>query len=145
MSRKLHLNLRPNPALTVSRVAIPEAKLVYVLVANKKLKYPFGRSAIAYVGTTKKGLTRIAQSAAKRAEKIVSLHGVRSVSARVVTCARRQNVNSWLKLERAVLLSFRERYGAVPYCNSHGKKMVELDEFEYFSRGAIRRLVDKLG
>ena len=82
--RRLRLSLKRDEALRATRVSIGKQKLVYVLVADKRLRYPKGRSRIAYIGTTKKGVTRIAQSVAKRAEDILSLHGVRTFHARVV-------------------------------------------------------------
>jgi len=62
-------------------------KLVYVLIADKRLKYKLGKSRIAYIGTTKKGSSRIAQSMAARAEDVLSIHGVRSFHARVITAS----------------------------------------------------------
>jgi len=43
-----------------------------------------------------------------------------------------------------MLLAFRAKYGSVPVCNSHGKKMKEADEFDYFGRDAVRKLIDNL-
>lgn len=146
MSRRLNLSLKSQHALEVTRIAIGNEKLVYVLIANKKFRYPHGRtSAIAYIGTTKRGVARVAGSAAERSEEILSLHGVKRVIARIVTCSSRQKVKTWLKLERSLLLEFRAAYGSVPKCNSHGKNMVETDEFSYFSRDAVRKLIEKLG
>jgi hypothetical protein len=117
-----------------------------VLIASKKFSYPHGRkSSIAYIGTTKKGVARVAGSAAERAQEILSMHGVQKVTARIVTCQPRRKVKTWLKLERAMLLEFRSAYGSVPKCNSHGKNMLETDEFSYFSRDAMRKLIQKLG
>jgi hypothetical protein len=45
------------------------------------------------------------------------------------------------KLERALILIFKEKYGGVPYCNTVGKNIVEGDEFNYFAR---TRIVDVL-
>jgi hypothetical protein len=39
-----------------------------------------------------------------------------------VTCTRRQNVRSWLQLERALILAFKDRFGEKPKCNVQGKK-----------------------
>jgi len=143
--RKLKLSLKRTHAIEVTRIAIGNQKLVYVLVADRKFKYPFGRSAVAYIGTTKQGIKRVASSAAWWAETILSEYGVRKVSARIITCGRRQNVKTWVKLERALLLEFRREYGDVPVCNSQGRKMIEKDEFSYFSREAVRNRVLELG
>ena len=121
-------------------------KLVYVLIADKKLTYSHGKkSAIAYIGTTEKGVARIAESAAKHAEEILRLRGVRKVTARILTCRQRQRVKTWVKLERALILMFRSEYGTVPRFNSQGKKMTEGDVFTYFRRERIRKTVQSLG
>jgi len=144
--RKSSLSLKTVHALEVTRIAIGNQKLVYVLIANKKFSYPHGqKSAIAYIGTTKRGVARVAGSAAERAQPILSKHGVKRVTARIVTCRPRRNVQTWKKLERAMLLTFRCEYGAVPECNSTGKKMKETDEFKYFARDAVRNVIRKLG
>jgi hypothetical protein len=44
-----------------------------------------------------------------------------------------------------MLLAFRAEYGSVPVCNSQGKKIKETDEYDYFAREAVRKLVDNLG
>ena len=145
MPRRLNLSLKKVHALEATRIAIGNQKLVYVLLADKNFNYPYGRSAIAYIGTTKKGVARVAGSMAARSEEILSCHGVKKVTARILTCSPRRNVKTWRKLERALLLMFRSEYGSVPSVNSQGKKMKETDEFSYFSREAIRKTIHKLG
>ena len=130
--------------MSVTRVSLRGAKLVYVIVADKKLNYAGGRSRVAYIGTTKKGITRISQSVAARAEAVLGLHGVEEFEVRVVTCRPRQRVKSWLKLERALLLCFREKFCEVPKCNSHGKRIREAGEFTLFSKARIKRILDDL-
>ena len=125
-------------------VTIGNNKLVYILVSDKRLQYKSGKSRIAYIGTTKKGVARVAQSVAARADDILSLHGVRTFHARIVTCKPRKNVETWKKLERALLLSFRERFGEVPKCNSHGKKMKITDEFRVFAEKGVANIIDEL-
>ena len=119
--------------------------MVYVLVASKMIKYPFGSSKIAYIGTTKKGIQRVAQSVAHRADMILGLHGVHSFEARIVSCRRRQNVSTWKKLEYALLLKFRKEFGRVPRFNQKGANMRETDEFDYFNEKRIRKIIDRLG
>lgn len=118
--------------------------MVYVLVASKMLKYPYGKSKIAYIGTTKKGIQRVAQSVAYSADHILGLHGVRSFEARIVSCRRRQNVSTWEKLESALLLAFRREFGKVPRFNQKGAKMNERDEFTYFNEKRIREIINRL-
>lgn len=142
--KRLTLSLKRDEALRATRVTLGKSKLVYVLVADKRLKYKSGRSRIVYIGTTKKGVARIAHSVATRADHILGLPGVRTFSARVVTCRPRQKVSTWRKLERALLLSFRERFGEVPECNLHGKKFKERDEFKYFSKTKVSKVIDEL-
>src|ERR1035441_5258254 len=117
MPRKLAVSLKRDEALRATRVSVGRSKLVYLLVADKRLKYEKGKSRIAYIGTTKKGVARIAQSVAARADDILSLHGVRTFHVGVVTCNPRRHVKTWCKLERALLLQFREVFGEVPKCN----------------------------
>jgi hypothetical protein len=144
MLRRLNLSLKREAALTATRVSIGRSKLVYILIADKRLKYLQGKSRIAYIGTTKKGVGRVAGSVASRAEHILSLHGVNSFHARVVTCRPRRNVSTWIKLERALLLAFKERFGTVPECNSHGKQMKERDEFRYFHKHGVEGIIEEL-
>lgn len=143
MPHRLKVSLKRDETLRATRVSIGKNKLVYVLIADKRLKYKKGKR-IAYIGTTSKGVARVAQSVAFRADDILSLHGVRSFHARVVTCRPRRNVRTWVKLERALLLVFRELLGEVPRCNSHGTKMRETDEFRYFARRGVRGILEEL-
>ena len=144
MPKRLRLSLKRDEALRATRVTVGKMKLAYLLIADKRLKYKTGKSRIAYIGTTKKGVERVAQSVAFRAEVILDLHGVRTFHARIVTCKPRQNVDTWRKLERSLLLCFRERFGEVPKCNSHGKRMKETDEFHYFAKKAVLNVIDEL-
>jgi hypothetical protein len=140
----LRLSLKRGEALRATRVSIGKQKLAYLLIADKKLRYPKGKSRIAYIGTTEKGVARIAQSAAGRAEDILSLHGVREFHARVVTCPPRQSVRTWLKLERALLIEFKRMFGDIPHCNSHGIRMKATAEFVYFGKAGVRSVIEEL-
>lgn len=143
-NRRITIALKRDRALQATRVSVGKSKLVYILVTDKRLKYPGGKSRVAYIGTTKRGLRRVATSAARHADEIFSLRGVRSFEARVVTCQPRQRVRTWLVLERALLLAFKERYGAQPRCNSHGKRFRVRDEFEYFRRKRLMSILDEV-
>ena len=142
--RRLSISLREEPALQATRVALGKHRLVCALVVNRRFKYPGGRSKVAYIGTTRVGAKRVAHSVATKADEILELGGVRSMTARIITCRPRQRVKTWLKLERALLIVFREMYGQVPRCNSHGTKMKARDEFEYFARSRVRRVLEEL-
>jgi hypothetical protein len=144
LPKRLKVSLKAEPALTASRVSVANDRLVYLLVANKLLHYRYGNSKIAYIGTTQKGIDRIAQSVAARAESILRLHGVNGFQVRILTCRRRKHVSTWKKLERASLLVFRKEFGEVPRFNKQGSKIKETDEFRYFKYGRISELIAKL-
>jgi len=143
-NRRINISVKREPALHATRITLGRLKLVYVLLADKRLQYAKGKSKIAYIGTTKHGLRRVARSVAVRTDDILALPGVRSLDARVVTCQPRQRVKSWLVLERALLLKFREMYGSPPRCNKHGKRIKERDEFDYFRSKRIQEVIEEL-
>ncbi len=144
--KRLKVTLRPHAALHVTRTTLNTAKMVYIIVASKKVRYRYGtRSQVVYIGTTKSGAHRIAQSAARLTDRILGKYGIRTFDVRVVTCRPRPNVKTWVKLERAFLLTFRSDYGSVPEFNLQGKNMVETDEFKYFSRERLREVLREIG
>lgn len=142
--RRLNARLHRPPAMTVTPVSVKAKKLVYVLTADKKIPYLEGRSCVVYIGTTKHGIRRIASSVAKHTEEILGIRGVKNLQAHVVAPAGRQSVKSWTLLERALLIAFKEKYGEQPRCNTQGKRMKERDEFEYFTRRRISRILEDL-
>src|SRR5207244_4119822 len=91
-----------------------------------------------YIGTTEHGINRIASSVATKAPIVLRGHGVNRFEVRIMTCTPRQNVQTWRKLERALLLAFREIYGDPPRYNTQGKWMREKDEFTFFSREPLK-------
>jgi hypothetical protein len=117
---------------------------VYVAQANKKLAYPLGRSKIAYIGTTKKGARRIASSAVWKGEDLLYEYGIKHLELYIVTCRKIQSVETWRKLERALLIRFRERFGKVPRANKVGNKMRIRDEQKYFSQNKLDKILDDL-
>jgi hypothetical protein len=145
MKERLRISLKRAPAMVVNRISIRHQKLAYVICANKKIPYPKGNSPVVYIGTTKTGIDRVAQSASYWSEDILDLRGVNSFEVRIVTCDARQAVRSWHKLERALLLEFREKYGSIPLCNTAGKNFVETNEFDkFFARKRVRDILDNL-
>ncbi len=142
---KLRIKYRDRPAVVVHRAAFKDNKLVYVGRANRRYRYPWGRSRIVYIGTTKRGARRVASSAAKKGEDLLFEHGISEVEFSVVTCAKLQSVATWKKLERALLIKFREKYGAVPRGNFQGKKMKWDDEKDYFSHKRLDAVLEQLG
>lgn len=129
-------------AFSIRREALKEDKLVYLAVANKSLPYRHGRSKIVYIGTTMRGANRIAESAAKQARHLLQEHGVSQLDFFIVSCTGRQRLKSWKKLERALLLVFRERMGEVPRGNKQGRKIKESDEMRFFKREKLVSILE---
>ncbi len=142
-NKKLAIRTAAKPALVISRPAFSAERLVYVAVANKAFKYPHSKSRVVYIGTTKAGASRIASSAAYRAKDLLELHGVNALEFYVVTCAARQRVKSWHKLEVGLILAFKHLYGSVPRCNTKGKNQKWSDELEYFTRSRLESVLKK--
>lgn len=139
---KLTIKSPASPAVTITREAVKSDKLVYIAVSNRSWPYPHAKSRIVYIGTTQNGAHRMAASAAAKAQEMLDLHGVKQLEFYSVTCRSRQNVKTWRKLERGLLLAFKHMYGEVPVCNTQGKNMVWTDELKYFTR---QRLEGVLG
>jgi|APFre7841882654_1041346.scaffolds.fasta_scaffold13459_4 hypothetical protein len=109
------------PALVVTRSAIETKKLVYVLVANKQVSYPQGKSSIIYIGTTKEGLRRVAASAAYKALSVLKHKGIKTLSAYILTYKGIPGLKDTHKhLERAALAIFKLKYGDIPLANKQG-------------------------
>jgi hypothetical protein len=142
MAKRLTISLKPKYAMQVNRVSIGKKKLVYLIAVKKPLRYPRGRSRIAYIGTTKKGVARIAQSVAARAGTVLTLFGVREFIVRIVTCPPRPNVKTWDKLETALLITFRAMYGSLPKCNTKPKRAG--DVLDYFKRERLEGILEML-
>jgi hypothetical protein len=143
VARKLTIRISAQPAITITRQATRSNRLVYIAKANKALKYPFGRSKIIYIGTTKEGVSRIAASAAHQARRLLDAHGVRSLEFLVVTCKSLQRVKTWSKLESALLITFKREFGAVPTGNTMGKNRGWRDELDYFTESRLRSVIRK--
>ncbi len=140
---RLTISSYRKPAVIISRSAVARDHLVYIAVANKPMRYRYGRSRIVYIGTTRAGASRIAQSAAGKANHMLALHGVTHLQFYVVSCPRRQRVQTWKKLERGLLLCFREQFGEVPECNTQGRRMKWRDELKYFTERRMRSVIFK--
>jgi hypothetical protein len=142
--RRSNVSVKRKPGFTVTRISVGDDRLAYAMIADKKLDYPEGRSRVAYIGTTKKGIFRMTSSIAERANAILRLHGVESFEVRIITCHRRKHVKMWYKLEHALLVAFRELYGAPPRSNDQtdGKRAGTV--FNYFSRARVKRVLEDL-
>jgi len=146
MPKKLKIKLHKHPSITIHRAAFGDDKLVYIARANKKIDYPTFRnkSRIAYIGTTKKGARRIASSAAWKGEQLLYDYGMKHLEFHIITCTRRSGVNSWRKLERALIIRFRERFGSPPKANKAGKFWRWKDEKHYFSQNKLDQVIDAM-
>ena len=58
--RRLSVQLHRDHAIEATRIAVGRRKLVYVLVADKTLRYASGKSRVVYIGTTQNGASRVA-------------------------------------------------------------------------------------
>jgi hypothetical protein len=138
----MRVSVNRKPAMTVYRRALKRRKLVYVLAARKPLKYRDGRSRILYIGTTKKGISRIASSVAHRSKKILRQRGVREMDVHVVSCEARPGLKSWGLLERALVAQFRTRYFEVPLCNTQLKNKRSNEHLEeLFKPRALKKIL----
>ena len=114
--------------------------MVYILAANKYLKYKNGRSRILYIGTTKKGADRPAASAVNKASEVFyKLHGVKSIGVHVATCGSRNNVPTWRRLESSPIDTFRKRYFELPHYN---KVRPEADE-KLFGSKPLQKIIEQ--
>ena len=80
-------------------------------------------------------------SAAARAPEVLGLHGVKTLDVHVLSCSKRQGMKTWVKLERALILVFREIHGEIPVCNRQGSGIKERDEFKHFTRARLKSIV----
>lgn len=109
--RRLRVSQASSPVPRVTRDAIHGAELVYVMRANEKVQYTQGRSRIVYIGRTGQGMSRIATSAVQRADRILGMRGITEFTVVTLTCPRVRGVESWKKLERALLFASVDNMG----------------------------------
>jgi len=133
------------PAMAVTRLPHGSKKLCYVVTANKIVAYRSGRSKVVYIGATDDGLSRLVGTVAARTEEIFANLDLTHFEAHVVTCKAVPRVETWRKLERALLITFRDLYGEPPLCNRTGGGIQEEDEFSYFTHERIRNVLEDLG
>jgi hypothetical protein len=134
----LNLSLSRKPVMTLERSALKGDRVVYLLAANKPIKYPRGRSRIVYIGTTRRGVRRVASSVAHHAERVMARPGIRAVHAHLLRYTRRAGPwRAWMKLERAILFMFQYEYGGIPILNKVGLNFWPGEEFKYFSRKTL--------
>ena len=140
--RKPHPKVHNEPAITITRTAYAESELVYIAYADKPLRYKKGDSRIAYIGTTKNGVWRVASSAAWKAEDLFTRRGVHTLQFYIIATPRHRRHTTYRKLERALLLRFRERYGDIPAANKQGKRLRWRDDDNVFTDASINKILD---
>ena len=140
--RKTRPKVFPYPAITITRTAYEVLELAYIAIANKPIRYDHGSSRIAYIGTTKNGVRRVANSAAWKAEELFSRNGVHTLEFYFIATPRRGKQPTYRNFERALLLRFRERYGSPPVANMHGKKIRRRDGDDYFTSASIEKILN---
>ena len=138
--RKLKVKSPKQALLTITRSRQWTDKMVYILAANKPHKYGNGRSQILYIGTTKKGAGRPAASAVNKASAaFYNLRGVKTINVHLVTCSPRKAMQTWRRLESALLDAFRSRYFQLPRYN----KVRPTTKEGLFSTKALAKIIDR--
>jgi|CXWL01.1.fsa_nt_gi hypothetical protein len=151
MSRKRNVNQIFDPVLSVDISATNIDRLVYLLVANKPIRYGKEYSRIVYIGTTKTGIKRIAGSASKRIRQAVDerIVGLRRLDAFVVWARTKRGPQTkkgqklWGILERALLIRFCDKHGERPRLNGTGHNMKEKGEFNVFRKVTIDKIINR--
>jgi len=118
----MKIHLASKPAMTVHRRILTKDRIVYFLVGRKAFKYTRGSSRIAYIGTSKRGAHRVANSAGYRADEVFSKWGSKQMEVFIASCTARPGLKSWECLERALIAVFVALYQSLPLCNRQGMK-----------------------
>jgi hypothetical protein len=138
---KLNAKLHRTEVMVVNRAAIKAKHLVYLLVADKAEHYLWKSSPILYIGTTEKGVARMAESAAHRAKDILGRYGTRKFLVRAITCQRRAGMQTWKVLEWDLLKRFKLQHGEVPRLNESGKNLNPNQLSRYFSERTLDKIL----
>lgn len=151
---KLKLQTKHDPALVVERRTAAPQCAVYLLVANKNIKYTKTSSRIVYIGKTDRGMERVHESAAEKATQVFrtasnpsGIHGVTRLSAYTITFdVPAQWGEKWapsILLERACLIAFKDLFGQPPHANDQRNAMRDTIEFNFFNRQSIEKQLKK--
>jgi hypothetical protein len=150
VARRRNVNQIFEPVLSAQVVGADFDKLVYLLVANRPHRYPKDSSRIVYIGTTKKGLWRMALSASEKIYKgYDKLHGFTRLDGYVIWSRTRKGPGTFKGrpfyriLERAALIVFKETFGDIPVLNGNGGGIKEENEFKIFARRRIERILGR--
>ena len=85
MAKRRRIRQSFDPVLTIDARQTNVRRLVYVLVANRPIRYGRDYSRIVYIGTTEHGIRRIAGSASRRVtQALEQLHGIKRLDAFVI-------------------------------------------------------------
>ena len=146
---KLKVKCNSKPVMTVRRSRDWTKKMVYVLLADKPIKYSSGRSRVIYIGTTKKGEGRPASNSASKSLRAFSdrkrFRGIKGTEVRILTCQKGQNLHSWELLESALLVVFRHLYGKLPEFNKKLEKFRHIEDVDdYFRERRLRTILRDL-
>jgi hypothetical protein len=149
LSRRRRVNQIYDPVLSVEVSSTKTKELVYLLAADRPIRYGNQFSRIVYIGTTKKGVSRIAGSASRHIGVAADqLRGLRRLDAFVVAARSRRGpkthkgVKAWFLLEHALLLKFWQKYGSGPILNGTGKPRPR-HEFDVFAGSSIQRIIER--
>ncbi len=146
-TRKMTIRFDPvRPAMSIFRSKYWSKHIVYVIRADRKSKYPKGRSRIVYIGETKRGNRRPVASAAGIAREAFGfLPGFRQVDVHPLTFRGRQSVKMWEILERDLLPTFKDKYGRIPRYNTQGKgKGFAVERIKFFRKERLKNIIELL-
>lgn len=148
MPRKLGVTVRKEAVVEVYRKGLPKRgskKCVYFVCADKAQKYPYKeRSKIVYIGTTERGLDRVAESMKKKAPEAFEIHGVKKISFYIIQSQRRQNRETWNELERDLILKFKGLKGAVPKLNDTYKNKNPNQLSGLFTERKLKQIIESI-
>lgn len=135
---------KPKHVMTVYRRILDKSKFVYLLLSNNPHRYARGRSRIVYIGTTRRGVGRVAGSVAQRAEECFDGRGRKRMDVHVVACSPVPGLKSWRLLERALLAEFQSSHLELPVCNAQGKGYAWNGKLQrYLRRERVRKLLEE--
>jgi hypothetical protein len=137
--------LKAKLALLLHRVDYGKDRVVYLLTTNKPYRYTYARSRIAYIGTSKNGASRVAQSAVYKGKPFLEVYGINTLSAYVITVPGKQNVKNWKRLESALLLAFRREYGEKPRANKQQPRGKPESIFKDFKERSLVEILRSVG
>ncbi len=135
--RSRRRKLKPQLAIQFNRADYGKDRIVYLLEVNKSHRYPRGRSRIVYIGTSRNGASRVAQSLVFKGKPYLEDHGIRELKAYVITVPGKRKVKMWKELESALLLGFVREYGAKPDANKQVPRGKAETIFKYFREKEI--------